>query len=34
MSREDPDLSMFAPPADYRIVDEKHSFTMTLKTRY
>ena len=33
MNREEPDLSMFAPPAGYRIVDEKDSFAITLKRR-
>ncbi|HEV1286384.1 MAG TPA: hypothetical protein VNU44_13780 [Bryobacteraceae bacterium] len=31
MSREEPELSMFAPPEGYRVVDEKDSFTLTLK---
>jgi len=31
ISRAEPDASLFVPPADYTIVDEKDSFTMTLK---
>jgi hypothetical protein len=31
MSRVEPELSAFAPPEGYRVVDEKDSFTITLK---
>jgi hypothetical protein len=28
LSRNEPDLSFFVPPADYTIVDEKDTFTI------
>ena len=31
ISRAEPDASLFQPPAGYTIVDEKDSFTMTIK---
>jgi hypothetical protein len=34
MSREEPAITMFAPSEDYRVVDEKDAFTLTLKRRY
>jgi hypothetical protein len=33
INRAEPDPSLFQPPADYAIVDEKDLFTMTLKKR-
>jgi hypothetical protein len=33
ISRVDPDLSMFTPPANYLVVDEKDSITVTLTRR-
>ena len=31
ISRAEPDASLFQPPSDYTIVDEKDSFQITLK---
>ena len=31
ISRSEPDPSLFMPPADYTVVDEKDSFTITIK---
>jgi hypothetical protein len=31
LSRNEPDLSLFVPPADYTIVDEKDTFTIQYK---
>jgi hypothetical protein len=34
MSRVAADMSMFAPPKGYRVVDEKDSFSIALKKQY
>jgi hypothetical protein len=33
LSHAEPDATLFVPPADYSVVDEKDSFTMTLRRR-